>query len=121
MILPFPTKAISMSTSNTSKESLAESRAATAIAIAPHDTIDLREQVRVLAEDVKELARLSKDAIGNKLNAAKDATQHALESGRDKALEYRDMIAEKAQKGPIKALLIATGIGAILGVIIGRR
>ena len=110
-----------MSISNTSKDSLAESRAGSATAVAPHDTIDLREQVRVLAEDVKELARLSKDAIGNKLNAAKDATQHALESGRDKALEYRDMVAEKTKNGPIKALLIATGIGAVLGVILGRR
>lgn len=103
---------------NTSKLS-SDSR--TGDALSTNDTSDLREQVRVLGEDVRELGRLSKAAIAEKVGAAKNAAGHAVEYSRDKALEYRDVVAEKTREQPIKSLLIAAGVGAVIGLVLGRR
>lgn len=110
-----------MSISKSHNETAAELHAVSAVAEVPHDESDLREQVRMLAADVKELARMSKDAIGQKVSAAKDATLHAVELGRDKVAHYGEVLADKAKEEPIKALLIAAGVGGVLGLILGRR
>ncbi|MCK5941078.1 MAG: hypothetical protein KAI24_03835 [Planctomycetes bacterium] len=85
------------------------------------DSSDLRDQVRVLGEDVKELGRLTKEALAHKVDSAKDAAQGAVEAGKDKALEYRDRLSEATREQPIKSVLIAAGIGAVIGLFMGRR
>ncbi|HEX5050228.1 MAG TPA: DUF883 domain-containing protein [Planctomycetota bacterium] len=89
--------------------------------VATVDSSDLRDQVRVLGEDVKELARLTKTALGHKVEAAKSAAQGVVDLGRDKAVEYRDHVSDLTREQPIKSILIAAGVGAVLGLILGRR
>ncbi|MEO6593801.1 MAG: hypothetical protein ABIP94_03515 [Planctomycetota bacterium] len=93
----------------------------TALAAATPETSELRDQVRVLGEDVKELARMTKDALGQKVDAVKNAAHGVMEQGRDKAAEYRDHVSDLTRAQPIKSILIAAGIGAVLGLILGRR
>lgn len=92
-----------------------------AAASAAVDGADLREQVRVLGEDLKELGRLTKTVLGQKVDAGKTAANEAIDRGRDKAVEYRDRVADLAREQPIKSILIAAGVGAVLGLILGRR
>lgn len=92
-------------------------RAATATA----ESSDLIEQVRILGEDVKELARLTKAAVGDKVHAAQQAAHSVVDYGREKATEYRDRVGDMTREKPIKALLLAAGAGTVLGLILGRR
>jgi len=85
------------------------------------DGADLRDQVRVLGEDLKELGRLTKTALGQKVDATKSAAHDVVGHGRDKAAEYRDRVSDLTREQPIKAILIAAGVGAVLGLILGRR
>ena len=87
----------------------------------PVDGADLRDQVRVLGEDLKELARLTKTALGQKVEATKGAAHELVDRGRDKAAAYRDHVSDLTRKQPMKAVLIAAGVGAVLGLILGRR
>lgn len=90
-------------------------------ATAEVDGTDLRDQVRVLGEDLRELGRLTKTALGQKVEATKTAAHEAIGSARDKAAEYRDHVSDLTREQPIKAILIAAGVGAVLGLILGRR
>ncbi len=85
------------------------------------DDTDLREQVRVLSNDVKELGRMTKDALADKVDLAKSAAKDAVDAGREKAVGYRDQLADATREKPMKSLLIAAGVGAVLGLILRRR
>jgi ElaB/YqjD/DUF883 family membrane-anchored ribosome-binding protein len=85
------------------------------------DGADLRDQVRVLGQDFKELARLTKTALGQKVEATQGAAHQVFDRGREKAAEYRDHVSHLTREQPIKAILIAAGVGAVLGLILGRR
>ena len=93
----------------------------TAAAAAAVDGADLRDQLLVLGDDIKELARLTKTALGQKVEAGKSAAYEAVGRGRDQAAEYRDRVSDATREQPIKSILIATGVGAVLGLILGRR
>ncbi len=90
-------------------------------ATAAVDGSDLRDQLRVLGDDIKELARLTKTALGQKVEAGKSAAHEVVDRGRDKAAEYRDRVSDLTREQPLKSILIATGVGAVLGLILGRR
>lgn len=85
------------------------------------DTSDLREQVRVLGDDVKELARLTRNALGQKVEAARHATSAAFARGRDSAKHYGERLGDLTRENPLKSVLVAAGVGALLGLILGRR
>lgn len=82
---------------------------------------DLRDQVRNLGDDLKELARLTKSALGQKVHAAKGSAASVYDRSRDKAVEYRDHIVDAARENPLKSILIAAAVGAVLGLVFGRR
>ena len=88
---------------------------------AKHDHADLREQVRVLGEDVKELGRMTKDLMASKVENARSAAMDAVEAGRDKVVDYRDRLADATREKPLKSVMIAAGVGAVLGLLLGRR
>jgi len=92
-----------------------------AAATVPVDGSDLREQVRILGDDVKELARLTKAAVGEKAQTARQAARGVVDYGREKATAYGDQMSDMTREQPIKALLIAAGVGAVLGLLIRRR
>ncbi len=60
---------------------------------------ELRNHAEAVGRDVQELA-----------SAAGDMARHQL-----------DPLAEYVQAKPVKSLLIAAGVGAMLGLILGRR
>jgi ElaB/YqjD/DUF883 family membrane-anchored ribosome-binding protein len=101
------------------------SNASTVGVLSPHDnsgeSSHIGQQLGVLGEDVKELGRMGKDAIVEKIGAVKDAAGHAVAHGRDKVVEYRDAVADRTREQPIKSLLIAAGVGALVGIVLGRR
>jgi len=82
---------------------------------------EIREQLRTLGDDVKELGKLSKAAIGDKVEAGKEAAQQAVEYGRERVVAYRDVLASKTRDEPIKSLLIAAGVGAFTCMLLRRR
>lgn len=64
-----------------------------------HDMEELRSHAEAVGRDVQELA-----------SAAGDMARHQL-----------DPLADYVRTKPMKSLLIAAGVGAVLGVILGRR
>ncbi|HMQ21108.1 MAG TPA: hypothetical protein PKE00_01380 [Planctomycetota bacterium] len=82
---------------------------------------DLQQQVRILGDDLKELSRATKDALQERAVAAKDAGVAALEKGKDTIEQYREKVESATREQPIKSVLVAAGVGAVLGILLARR
>jgi ElaB/YqjD/DUF883 family membrane-anchored ribosome-binding protein len=89
-------------------------------------TATFGEQTKRVTEDVRELGKMALTGAGDALNSVKErgseAIEHArerggelLEQGREKLEGARDGFEEYVAENPFKAVLIAAGIGALIG------
>jgi ElaB/YqjD/DUF883 family membrane-anchored ribosome-binding protein len=79
------------------------------------DTIrDIGGQVRDAASDKYNEVR---DAAAEKYNHVRDQASGYLEDGRRKAMEWEHSLESHVQEKPLQSVLIAAGIGLLLGLL----
>jgi ElaB/YqjD/DUF883 family membrane-anchored ribosome-binding protein len=69
------------------------------------------------ADQVRETASQVKDAAQEKFNQLRDQASEYYEEGRQRAMEWEQSLEDYVQQQPIKSLLIAAGVGALLGFL----
>ncbi|MEQ8764395.1 MAG: hypothetical protein RL885_10740 [Planctomycetota bacterium] len=79
-------------------------------------TRELREKGSEVMDDVRELGGLAKDAAGEQLERAKRRATEGYEAGRDRVADWQDDLRDRVRDKPVQSLLIAAGVGALLGV-----
>lgn len=93
--------------------------------IQPHtsapDPGRLREQAETIREDVRELGGIARDVAREKLDGARRASSEFYEEGKEKVAEYEDQLIGYVRQKPVRSVLIAAGVGALLGMIVLRR
>lgn len=75
----------------------------------------LSEQTSKVAEDVRELGNIALGNAGDALHTMKERGSQALEKGKEKAGQAREGFEEYVAENPFKTVLIAAGIGALIG------
>jgi len=91
----------------------------------------MRETVKHMGAAAADKASQLKDSAQEYLHAGKDKAAEYLEAGREKASEYYEMSKAKAQEWehsveeyirekPLQSVLIAAGVGAVLGFLLRR-
>jgi ElaB/YqjD/DUF883 family membrane-anchored ribosome-binding protein len=92
----------------------------------------LREQTATIKEDIRTLGSIARDVAQEKLDEARSVASDAVDSsrrhaediyeqGRDKAEEVEDQVIDYVRSKPIKSMLIAGGVGILLGVFLSSR
>jgi ElaB/YqjD/DUF883 family membrane-anchored ribosome-binding protein len=87
-------------------------------------TTELREQVRVLADDVKKLGSMAKHSAAEQLDAVRRQAGHAVEVARTKTRNLEENTARAISARPFTSVLISAGAGAVaacLVVLLARR
>ena len=81
-----------------------------------------------LAEDARALMAATADVAGDKVAEARRRLAAALDSGkqifgrvREKAVEGAKAADELVRENPYQTLVIAFGVGAVIGFLLGRR
>src|ERR1035438_3558060 len=81
-----------------------------------------------LAEDARALMAATADVAGDKVAEARRRLAAALESGkqvfgrvRERAVEGAKAADELVRENPYQTLVIAFGVGAVIGYLLGRR
>lgn len=59
--------------------------------------------------------------VGEKLDELAGGAQDLLERGKGRAVAWREGATQYIQDQPMKAALIAAGIGLVFGVLLARR
>ncbi|QDU69383.1 DUF883 family protein [Engelhardtia mirabilis] len=75
----------------------------------------LHQAERVLAE-IKALGTVAGESAGDAVHSAKQAGADAVQHGKENAVEARDQVADYVGREPLKALLMAAGVGVVLGM-----
>ena len=73
-------------------------------------TTGLREKAGEMAGDIR-------DAAAEKYQNVRDAAERGYEQGREKVQEWQHDLEDYIQAQPVKALLIAAGVGMVLGIL----
>jgi ElaB/YqjD/DUF883 family membrane-anchored ribosome-binding protein len=92
----------------------------------------LREQTATIKEDIRKLGSIARDVAQEKLDEARNVATDAVgsgrqraeemyEQGRDKAEEVEDQVVDYVRNKPIKSMLIAGGVGIVLGFFLSSR
>jgi ElaB/YqjD/DUF883 family membrane-anchored ribosome-binding protein len=81
----------------------------------------LGEQTSKVAEDVRELGNMAFAGAGEALDHARERGKNLLERGKDKAVQARDGFEDYVAEHPFKSVLIAAGIGALIGYSLRNR
>jgi ElaB/YqjD/DUF883 family membrane-anchored ribosome-binding protein len=95
-------------------------------------TDDLRRQAKGIKQDLGQLGRTAKDVARDKLGDArkkaveyvdegKQRTAQYYEQGKHEASRIEDQLESYIRENPLKSMLIATGAGLLLGMLMRRR
>jgi ElaB/YqjD/DUF883 family membrane-anchored ribosome-binding protein len=79
------------------------------------------EQSSRVAEEVQELGRVALANAGEAASQLKERGQAALETGREKAKDAKSKLDEIVTEHPMKSVLIAVGVGVVLGYALRSR
>lgn len=82
---------------------------------------DLKAQMRAVADEVKGLVSAGKEVSSAGVDVAAERARSVKDSAvaKERSLEAR--LAESVSEDPLKALAIAAGVGALAGIIFGRK
>lgn len=86
-----------------------------------HERDELRRQIEQLTADLKELKGAAQRTATRKLGEVSRATGDFVEGRKERARELEDELVSSIRDAPLKSLLIAGGIGLLLGAVWCRR
>ena len=82
---------------------------------------ELRRQIDQLGKDLKELKDAAQRTAMRKLGDVSRATGEFVEGRKERARELEDELVNAIRDAPLKSLLIAAGLGLLLGACWSRR
>lgn len=84
-------------------------------------TEQLREKAAETGQNLREVGACAKDAAQEQLGQLRDTATEYYQQGREKAVEWRGDVQSYIREEPVKSVLLAAGIGLILGFLWRRH
>lgn len=84
-------------------------------------TDDLRQQARVVKDDLRGLTKTAKEVAQDKLGEVKQKAAGYVDEGKQKVVRAEDQVESYIREQPLKSVLIAAGAGVLLGFLLSRR
>jgi ElaB/YqjD/DUF883 family membrane-anchored ribosome-binding protein len=80
----------------------------------------LRQKAGEVRESIGEMGGIAKEAAREKLGELRETATHAYQRGRERAGEAVKGVEHYIQEQPIKSLLMAAGLGLLVGFFLRR-
>jgi len=87
----------------------------------PKKTDEVRQRARAVRDDVRELAGAAKGAAEETYEDVKRQAGEYVERKKQRVTEFEDQIVEYVREKPLQSVLIAVGVGAVIGLLLRRR
>lgn len=81
----------------------------------------LREKMAETRENVVDIGHLAKEAVTDKFHDLKERAAEKYSEGKEKLHGLEENLVRSVRQAPMKSVLIAAGVGLLLGAIWGRR
>jgi ElaB/YqjD/DUF883 family membrane-anchored ribosome-binding protein len=73
-----------------------------------------------LTDQMDEAASLARDAANESINTIRKRASELYRAGADKAVALKDCTADFVRENPVKTVLLAAGVGALVGFLLTR-
>ena len=83
----------------------------------PKGTANLRETASEVKENLRHIGSQVREQAGQQFEQMREQASDYYEQGRQRAMEMEQTLEQYVQEKPIQALLIAAGVGMLLGMI----
>ena len=77
----------------------------------------LRDSAAQVGENIRNIGGQVRDQATEQYNQLRDQASEYYEHGRQRAMEMEQSLEQYVQEKPIQALLMAAGVGLLLGVL----
>ena len=84
-------------------------------------TAEFRQKAAALGHDVQELGPITKEVARDAAGLLGDNAAGYYREGMKTAQKWGEGLEEKIRQKPVQSLLIATGVGLLLGALLRRR
>lgn len=81
----------------------------------------ISEQAQQVGQNLRDLGGQVRDAAREKYNELSESAQEYYQQGRQKAQEWEEGLESYIQEKPLQAVLIAAGVGMLLGLLWKRH
>ena len=77
----------------------------------------MRETAQQVQQNLRDLGGQVRDVAGQKYDQLRQQATDYYQQGRDRAMEMEQSLEQYVQEKPIQSLLIAAGVGMLLGIL----
>lgn len=77
----------------------------------------LRDKVAETRDNLADMAHLAKETVQDKFHDLKDKASEKYGEGKQKVQEFEETVARRVREAPMKSVLIAAGVGLVLGFL----
>ena len=78
---------------------------------------DIKDKAQAVGQNLRDLGSQVRDVAKEKYGQVSDQARDYYEQGRNMATEWEQGIESYVQQKPVQALLMAAGVGLLLGVL----
>ena len=84
-------------------------------------TDDLKEKAGKVGQDLRDVAGAVRDVAGEQYENVRQRASDYVQQGRERVMEWEEGIEGYVKDNPVRALLIAGGVGLLVGLLWRRR
>jgi len=84
-------------------------------------TRDFKETTQALKEDVVKLGKITKEMASKTMEELKENAGEYYRQGLEKAQGWEKSLEGTIKKNPLQSVLIAAGVGLVLGIFFKKR
>ena len=77
----------------------------------------LKEKAQEVKDNLREMGSQARDVAKEQYENLRSQANEYYEQGRERINEYTESLEQYVQEQPIKSLLIAAGVGVLLGIL----
>jgi ElaB/YqjD/DUF883 family membrane-anchored ribosome-binding protein len=77
----------------------------------------LKESAQQVTQNLRSMGSQARDAANEKFNDLRQQASEYYDQGRERAQEWEQGLEQYVQEKPIQSLLIAAGVGLVLGML----
>jgi ElaB/YqjD/DUF883 family membrane-anchored ribosome-binding protein len=81
----------------------------------------LREKSSDIKHNLQEMGTAAKQAAQEQLSGVRDSMVGYYEQGREKAIEFEHSLENRIREKPLSSVLVATGLGFLIGMFWMRK